>query len=214
VESRQKSVFLVEGKHDPPLISALLVDKYKIAQLNKVCLFYNNDGNTKMKYGQETDVFKEIFTYESPFRYAIKSEGGKSFVLPLLGSIIEEIVREPEEVNAHVYCMVDLDGNTERQQLEDIITVIKLKMKGLSIKYDISRIINSSFLGTSFYKSYYEIKVHYTNEVLILPLTVLLANPTLESIVAKHCKVPKNMVKQEHVKKFALDFKDELSDLL
>ncbi|MHB8361057.1 MAG: hypothetical protein ACYDAO_07310 [Thermoplasmataceae archaeon] len=189
-----------------------MIEKYKIARLEKVCLFYNNIGRKKTKYGQETDFLKNLFNQWSPFHYGIKLEGGKSFALPLLGSIIEEIVREPKEVN--VYCMVDLDSKTKTEQLTEIIAVIKLRMNRLSMKYDISMKKSSSFLGNCFYKSYYEISIHYNNETLIIPLTILLANPTLEVIVAKHYDIIKNKVKEADVKKFASEFKTELLDLM
>ena len=90
MESRPKSIFIVEGKHDSPFISALLIDKYKIVQLHKVCLFFKNEGNKKRKYGKETEALRDLFAQSSTFSYLVKSEGGKSFVLPLLGSIIVE----------------------------------------------------------------------------------------------------------------------------
>ena len=212
--SRPKSIFIVEGKHDPSLISVLLIEKYEIAELNKVCSFYTNDGTTKVKHVQETRFLRDFFTQGSPFQFAIKSEGGKSFVLRLLGSIIEEIVREPEEVKANVYCMVDLDGNTEKQQLKDIVAVARSTMDRLSMKYHISSGKGNSFLGNSFYNYCCKITLHYNNEAFIFPLTISLANPTLESIVAKYCKVSKNKVKPEHVKKFALNFKNGLTGLV
>ena len=214
MESRPKSIFIVEGKHDSPFISALLIDKYKIVQLHKVCLFFKNEGNKKRKYGKETEALRDLFAQSSPFSYLVKSEGGKSFVLPLLGSIIVEMVMDSENMTSNVYCMVDLDDKAEEKQLAEIITTVKSTLDKLSIIYNISKINDEAFLGRRFIKFYYEIKVHYDKEELILPLTVLLANPTLESIVSKHFKISKNKVDEVYVKKFTLYFKNELSGLI
>ena len=210
-----KFVFLVEGKHDRPIVSEAIIKKHKTTQIEKFCIFYNNDGKTKTKYGQESDKLEKLLEQDSPYEYLIKYEGGKGDLLKLVKYVVEQLLNDInyDAIDTEIYLMTDLDGDSFPQKFKKMRNEILKEYEGADLK--ISSIGKSPefYINKSFARYSVNITLFPSGISKRLKVHFIFIDPTLEHVVSRDRNINKNKVNEKSVREFAKGHINELAEL-